>query len=463
VGRFLESKTAPDGTLNLSLVETVRLALVRNLGLKAAREELNKAQGDALSAFSRMLPQINVSGTYVRIDKGATAEIGGMKINLSPEDRYSVELGITQPLFQGGQAYHAFKAAQIMSRISELGLATAREQVAYAATVSFYDALLHREAHKVSRENLKLAREHLDNVRKRLKQGVASNFEKLRAETHVAGQETREIQARNLLEIKKLNLARVAGLPLDVKLRPRGSISSSPFEVDYDTALEMARLFRPDLEVGRLGVLAVEKQIDVLRAGLMPKLYGFFNWGWERPSSKSFVAGAGAGYWNGGVSLSVPVFDGGATHSQLLKAYASRRQARYRLEDMVEEVALEIRKAVLNLSDATKAVEASQEGLRLAREGRRLAKVGYENGVNTQLDVLDADNALVQAKFGYLQAIFGHIMAREALRRAMGWSCKIADPKRVPGKEPKKGEDGKPKGTDEAKGEEGKAPEKPGK
>jgi hypothetical protein len=132
------------------------------------------------------------------------------------------------------------------------------------------------------------------------------------------------------------------------------------------------------------------------------------------------VAGAGAGYWNGGISLSVPVFDGGATHGQLLKAYASRRAAKYRYEDLVEQISLDIRKALLNLSDASKAVETSRKGLDLALEGRRLAKVGYENGVNTQLDVLEADNALVQAKFGHLQAIFGHIMAREALYKAMG-------------------------------------------
>jgi outer membrane protein TolC len=230
------------------------------------------------------------------------------------------------------------------------------------------------------------------------------------------------IQARNMVEVKKLEVLRIAALPLGTKLELKGAITSSPIQGTFQDACKVAWKRRPDLHAARMGIRVADKQIDALRASLMPKLFGFFNWGWEKPSSKSFIAGAGAGYWNGGLSLSVPVFDGGATHARLLKAHATRRQAEFRLEDLREEIALELRRALLNLSDAAEAVAAQSKNLKLAREGRRLAKVGYVNGVNTQLDVLEADNAYVRAKFGRLQAIFGHIMAKVTLQKAMGVS-----------------------------------------
>ncbi|MHC5038747.1 MAG: TolC family protein [Planctomycetota bacterium] len=420
IPKLIKERTGPDGTLTLSLQDCVFLALGRNLDLKAAREERLKAQGDAFTAFSAMLPKVSVNANYIRIDKGATAEFGGMRFKLSPEDRYSTELSIQQPIFQGGAALYAFEAAQIFSRISEVGVMTAREQIAFAAALSFWDALFARESLNVARENGKLAAAHLSDVKKRLAQGMATRFEALRAETQLAGMEALVIQAENLVKVKTLNLLRITTLPLGSRVRLDGEIKSKPVKTDFSEALRMAAKNRPDLKSAYLFTLAQEKQIDILRAQLMPKLYGFFNWGWEKPSSKSFIAGGGEGYWNGGISLSVPLFDGGATHGQLLKAYAGRRQAKYRFLDLQEKISLEIRKAILNLADAAQAVEAQAKNLRLAKEGRRLAQVGYENGVNTQLDLLDADNALVRAKFGHLQAIFGHIIAREALRQAVG-------------------------------------------
>lgn len=438
---ILKRRTAEDGTVDLNLPEVVALALARNLGLQAAREERLKAQGDAFSAFARMLPQVGFSGSYVRIDQGTTADIGGMSIKLSPEDRWSGELQIQQPIFQGGMAYHAFEAAQIVARIADLGIVTAEEQISFAVAIAFFDALLARESLAVARENTTLAREHLEDVRKRRAQGMASRFEELRAETQVAATETLEIQAKNTLVVKKLSVLRLAGLPLDTEIRLEGAIASGPLEAGYDQVWEGAERFRPDLAAARAGLLAAEKGIAATRAQLMPKIYGFFNWGWQKPSSKSFVAGAGAGYWNGGLSLSVPIFDGGAVHGQLLKAYAARRQAQYRLQDLQEEIALEIRKSLINIEDAAKAVEASRKGLKLAEEGRRLAKVGYENGINAQLDVLEADNALVKAKFGFLQAVFGHILARESLRRAMGVVRLVAEFAGPPDETPEAPED----------------------
>jgi outer membrane protein TolC len=417
---LLARRTGTEGTVTLSLTDVVFLSLSRNLTLKSAREERAKAQADAFAALSGMLPQVSVSGSYVRIDKGATADFGGVKIKLSPEDRYKTELSIQQPIFQGGMAYHGYQAARIVARIADLGVTSAEEQVSFAATVRYYDTLLAKASLGVAEENVDLSREHLTNVQKRLKQGMASRFEELRAKTQVAGMETLVIQAENALKVKRLEVLRVAALPLDMPMNLSGAIISRPLKVEFNDAYRAAWKNRPDLAAAALGIRAQDRQISALRAGLMPKLYGFFNWGWEKPSGKSFIAGAGAGYWNGGLTLSVPVFDGGATHARLMKAHATRRQAQFRLEDLREEIALEIRKALLNLDDAAKAVESATKNLRLAQEGQRLARVGYENGVNTQLDVLEADNAYVRAMFGRLQALFGHIMAREALRRAMG-------------------------------------------
>ncbi|MHC4779693.1 MAG: TolC family protein, partial [Planctomycetota bacterium] len=163
---LLARRTGPEGAVSLALQDCLFLALSRNLSLKAGREERSKAQGDAFSALATMLPQVSLSGSYIRIDKAATADFGGMEIKISPEDRYKAELSIQQPIFQGGAAYHGLEAARIMGSIAELGIASAEEQVAFAATIRFYDTLLAMASLSVARENVKLSNEHLTNVQK---------------------------------------------------------------------------------------------------------------------------------------------------------------------------------------------------------------------------------------------------------------------------------------------------------
>jgi len=118
-----------------------------------------------------------------------------------------------------------------------------------------------------------------------------------------------------------------------------------------------------------------------------------------KPSSKSFVAGAGGEYWNAGLSLSFPVFDGFATQARIAKARAMLTQSQGTAGDLLDEVLVEVRKSFLNIRDAEKFVEAADEGLKLAEEGRRLAQVGYENGLSTQLDLLEADSSLTLARY----------------------------------------------------------------
>ncbi len=446
--KIIEHCRTDDGGLVLTLPDCVALALSRNLSLKAVREEPWKATGDVFAATSAMLPQVSVSGVYTRIDQATTADFGGQTITISPQDRYKAELSIQQPVFQSGMAYHAAEAARIGKRIAELGVETAEEQVAFGVTASFYEALFTRAGLEVARENLQLARAHLDEVKKRLEQGMASRFEELRAQTRVSSMEAREIQARNQTALKKLGLLRLVGLPLDKDVELDGTLFSPPGSLPYDKAWSVARRLRTDLYASHLGVEAMKSQVRSIRGQLLPKLYAYFNWGWEKPSGKSFIAGGGAGYWNGGLSLSLPLFDGGAAHGRLLKAHASLRQAQFRLEDLREEIGLEIRKAILNLADAAEGVKMSQKNLRLAREGQRLAKVGYANGVNTQLDVLEADNQLAMAKYGMIQAFFGHTLAREALNRAMGAVRLLKWRRPAP-------RDGKKTDGTEAEGEEG--------
>jgi outer membrane protein TolC len=90
------------------------------------------------------------------------------------------------------------------------------------------------------------------------------------------------------------------------------------------------------------------------------------------------------------------------------------------LIDTEEKALFEITKSILSVQDAAEFVESQQLNLTRAQEGLRLAEVGYREGTQTQVEMIDAQAALTQARVFYYQAIYSHIIAKLDLQKAMG-------------------------------------------
>ena len=118
--------------------------------------------------------------------------------------------------------------------------------------------------------------------------------------------------------------------------------------------------------------------------------------------------------------MNVPIVDAGLTKSKVAKAHTEIRKAKNDLEDTLEQAELEIRQAALTLHSSAEIVAAQKENMKQAEETVRLAKVRYENGIFTQVDLFDAENAWSNTKLLYNQAVLGHHNARLAYQLAVG-------------------------------------------
>jgi outer membrane protein TolC len=99
------------------------------------------------------------------------------------------------------------------------------------------------------------------------------------------------------------------------------------------------------------------------------------------------------------------------------------------LKSVEEDVFLDVQQALLNLKNAEEYVESQRLNLQHAEEGLRLAMTGYREGVNTEVEVVDARSSLTEARGNYYRALFDHCMARLSLEQAMGLLGKDMDSK----------------------------------
>ncbi|MDD5746978.1 MAG: TolC family protein, partial [Candidatus Omnitrophica bacterium] len=124
--------------------------------------------------------------------------------------------------------------------------------------------------------------------------------------------------------------------------------------------------------------------------------------------------------WSAGIAVRLPLFDGFSTKAKVDAAKARYAQAKLEKENLGELIAVDIRKACLDLQRAQAIVDSQKDSIEEAREALRLAEVGYDNGEGTNLDVLDAQVSLSQVEKNLCEGIYDYCMARAYLERSMG-------------------------------------------
>ena len=130
-----------------------------------------------------------------------------------------------------------------------------------------------------------------------------------------------------------------------------------------------------------------------------------------------------------GVEFNWDIFDGGLTRGKVIEAEALYEKAQVELDDGTRRVEQEVRTAYSSFLEAREVLETQKKVQEQAEEALRLATARYEAGTSTQLDVLNAQTALTEARTTQVQAMRDYLVARARLKRAMGETAAAALPK----------------------------------
>jgi outer membrane protein TolC len=120
------------------------------------------------------------------------------------------------------------------------------------------------------------------------------------------------------------------------------------------------------------------------------------------------------------LAVSLNVFDSGLTRAKINEAQMDVDKAREQARQTKDGIALEVRQAYLNMKEAEKRIDTSGVAVTKAEEDFKIAQIRYSAGVGTNLDVIDAQVALTQAKTNYVQSLYDYNTSRANLNKAMG-------------------------------------------
>ena len=421
-----QERSQPVISGKLNIADCTKLALVNNKVLQSIVQEREVARGERLKSYSAILPKVNLTGDYTRFDEVTSFEINNpitgekSKIQFGDEDNYSAVLMVTQPIYAGGSIPARINAAKLLSLLTDETVRAALQEVVYAAEHAYYDVLLSQRLLQISTDAVRSSQAHLDNVKQRQRGGVAADFDVLRAEVELSNFQAEFIQNKNAISVAKASLIKVMGVSQDSDFVLSDELLYVPSNITMEQAVEAAYRNRPDL-IGREFDIKMQKEmLKIARSQYFPMVSGYYSNTWAKPDPHSMMAIEWGHAWQGGLTASVPIFDGFMRDGQIVAQKARLKQGQIDLIDAEETALFELTKAQLGIENTAEFIESQRLNLTRAEEGLRLAGVGYREGTNTQVEMIDAQSALTTARANHYQAVYSHIIAKLDFQKAMG-------------------------------------------
>lgn len=321
---------------------------------------------------------------------------------------------VTQPVFDGGAARGAIRAAELQHDLAGLAKARSEQDLAFAAVEAFAGILEWDAAHRAAVAAVETAESDLAHARNRRDLGVATDADVLAVEVHAADMRQRVAtsDAERRIARERLNAAIGRDLSTPIELVLPASPATLPSTDDLEA---LALRERPEARQAVTGTALADAGVDVARAAFLPRVDAMG--GWEVNGSS---LANGASSWVGGVEVKVNLFNGFADRARLAEAEEARRRQHAEREAQELTVRLEVRAARARLDSARVREVAGQAAIDRAREAQRIVRDRYEQGLATISDVLRAAEALLQAESLASGARADLLRHTAALDRAVG-------------------------------------------
>jgi outer membrane protein len=417
------SAGGPAAPVALSLQQAVQLALNNNLQVLLARERREEARGLGEQSRAALLP--NLSGSIIQQDLTVNLAAQGFQPGLlpglrstliGPFQRFDARVNVVQSLFNLS-AIRLFEAGRINTGIVGLEAQLADQQVAAQTAIVYLNALSAERAVDAALANLELARSLLKLAQDQHAAGVATGVDVTRAETRVAEERVRVAQAQTNAQGGRFELLRTVGLPIAsrVTLTETLRFTAEPFLVADATVTEAER-DRLEIRIAGEQVRLASHNRQAAVAEQLPSIDFLGDYG-ESGNTPREIALPTRSI---GVRVNVPLFNGGLTRGRIRVAASRQRQAELQLNDLRAQVEEDVRLALENLATATEQVTAAQLAVRLAERELQMSRDRFAAGVTNNIEVVNAQTALANARQGEVTALTQYNAARINLATARG-------------------------------------------
>jgi len=276
---------------------------------------------------------------------------------------------------------------------------------------------------QIAEQNLVSRDASLALTKRRLEGGIVSALDVYQAE--VANTNLRA-QIAELKRQQSLSLNQLALLTGDLDLAVRGlgqtqsDIMALPIPLVPPLGLPSSLLeSRPDVRQAEQQMIAANANIAVAKAALYPSISLTANWGGESLELKDILSSA-ARIWTGGLSLNLPIFNGGRLNARVDQEAAKQKKTLATYERTIQTAFTEVNDALVSLRQQTEREQSLLTSQTSAQKMLTLSENRYQSGYSAYIEVLDAQRTYNEASLAFVQARQARLVATVDLFKVLG-------------------------------------------
>jgi outer membrane protein TolC len=405
----------------LSLRDAIDRGLKQNLGALLSNADIRAARGQRWEQLSALLPHVTAA-PYVEASQINLRELGLSftfpGVNIPEIVRFSyfdARVSVDQSLFDW-RSINNERAARQALKSAEYSYKDARDLVVLAVGYTYLQGIADEARIETAEAQVKTAQALFDQARDRVNAGTSPDIDALRAKVELQTRQQQLIQARNNFAIQKLTVGRVIGLAPGQEFEFTDKSPYQPFDgMTVEEALKRAYATRSDHRAAMTDVRAAEFSRKAAVAGYYPSLSFSADFGAaaKHPSAAAQVFDVRG-------TLTIPIFQGGSVHGDVLQADARLEQSRERLENLRAQIDSDVRTALLNLQSSADQVNVARSNIDLAEETLVQSRDRFGAGVTDTVEVVQSQEAVASAHEQYISSLYSYNFAKISLARALG-------------------------------------------
>ena len=416
----------PGEALRLTLDQAVALAIKQNPTAQIAILTAAESEQDKNIARADLLPQVSAhisdeaQKVNLRAEFGGVPAFPGLPKTLGPFQLFSAGPSVSAPVFDL-TLWQRYQAARNTASASKANSLSTREQV-ILLVVSQYIGTLRAVANvEASQSRVELAQALYDQAADLQKEGVGTGIDTLRANVELQNEKQRLLEAENDRETSLYGLSRL--LNLDPRQKVALADSLSFFETpqpDVEGSIEEALGNRQEWKALASQIKAAADQKKAAQALRLPNVRFDGEFSYVGTSGNTTLP---TYTYEGSVNL--PLFTGGRIHAQVVSADLEIRKLQEQRADVRNQIALEVKTALLNLDSARNEVQVANLGVQLSKEEVDQARDRFKAGVANNIEVIQAQDSLSRANDNQIAALYRFNQARADLARSVGQMEKV--------------------------------------
>lgn len=440
-------------TLKLSLDQCITIALSENPSIKVADMEIKRMDYSKKEVIGQLLPSISFAGQYSRTvekqtmylnmsaltggagtgssntDGGENSEAAasasksssasGIKMGL--DNSYSLGFSASMPII----APQLWKSLNLSDTQILQSVETARKSrlnLINQVKSAYYGLLLANDSYRVIQDNYNNAKFTHEIYVKKHELGAASEYDVLRTSVAVKNIEPELLQAEISIKQAKLQMAILMGMDAAIPFEPSNSLAAYE-QTMYEDVLNINKSIdqNTDLKMLDIQTQTLKNALEIQQMAWYPTVALTANYNWTSMSDGNmFKNFRWSPYSTVGVSLSLPIFQGGQRYYKIKQAQLQVDEMKFQRENLERSINMQVEVAIDNINKNVKQIASSAENVKQADKAHEIIEKSFKIGAASYLDLRDSELALTRSQLAYYQSIYNYLVANNNLELLLG-------------------------------------------